>query len=822
MSLRLMYKLLALLFMAIVAFAANRSLSNSETEAQVSADFRALTEFAEATRGNVLTIGGPAVEYPLPPSAQTIRILTNANLRSIDAAREQRQADPARRWQYAIEVDALDSSGRLLHRRLHHFRRDLVEIEMPGGRRGTGAFYLESHAPTPLPTATLNLDFSAADRPSHVRIRLVSADSDIADLLVRTAVPAPVSQRSMDTMWRRLSDEQRERLASGNVFPPDLLTAQERASLLASRWQPIGAAGATEGRDIYVLEGDDLGAPVESPKPAVLTTGPQRLAAIQLPEKGGRMRIVLEAEDEQHPLPGKVTLRWLGHSAFQRQVSTRHWNGGRFELQKNFDGGWLDIGATHNARVRIAMIDDGQSGQEVDMTPPVQYLRAWHARHDSPLDFSVSHSANMLTPVRLVLRRTGSNRQSPANTPVTLTFLDKEKAAVRTVQVTPQFVASQYDAAWPEVPGNTVSDPWEVFFNVPPTVTRLRIASSEDVLVNAYSRPADLPRVIRMPEDVQAPESAQSAIPGWFMLNPDAHESRILDGNSSLLMVQHRPPDDRPDLSTGRYQWEDFDPVGGGAARVFLAPREAGVPDRKEALGGTFRPMTTNGAATFAAEPGRTAVAPRLAWVAKTPGARSYKVMVDGKEWLDGIASGMTGEVALPAFSPGKHHISIAGQPDMRWYANYLQDGTPWVRRRAYRFDRPMQFEIERTSLEEEFVSARLFRPAGRDPRVKVRIKIDAPATSDRIGPFPGWLFTERVVDLRPSGEFALPVAETVSEKTDAGQPFFIPLPKGAPRGRYRITLTPDTPHSWIALSRLTPGAVAKPALILEGMHDAE
>lgn len=818
MRLHLIHKLIVLAFATgVVAVTASRSLHSQETAPQVSADFRALTDFTEATRGSVLTAGGPAVEFALPASADAARILTNANLQSIVDARAQRHADAARRWQYAIEVEELDASGNALQRRVHHFRRDLVEVEMPGGRRGTGAFYLQETAPAPLPSASLRLNFSDMAKPSRLRVRLISADSDIADLLARVAVPAPLSQRKAEMMWRRLSDEQRKQLASGNVFPPALLTERERASLVESRWQPLGPSGASAGRDIYVLKGDDLGAPVESPKPEALMATPDRPVTVQLPEKGGKLRIVLEADGDQVQASDKVSLRWLGHSAFLRRTSSYQWKDGRFEVQGNFGGGWLEIGSTRSAKVRVALIENGE---EKDITPPIQYLRAWLAREDAPLDFSISHNGDMPTPLRLVLRRAGDSGKPPANTPLDVAFLAADGAVVRTMRLTPQFVSSHYDAPWPNVSGAQVSDPWEAFFKVPVNVKKVRITSSEAVLANAYSRPDDLPRAIRMPEDVHAPEAAKSAIPGWFALNPEAHDERILDGNSSLLMVQERPPEDRPQLSAGRYQWEDFDPAQGGAARVFLAPREEGVPDRRDAIAGTFRPIAEDSMANFSAEPGRSNVAARLAWIAKSAGTFRYKVLVDGQEWYSGVASGSAGEVALPPFSPGAHRIKIVSDTKARWYANHLESGTPWVKRRAYRFDKPMSFEVERTTLEEEFVSVRLFRPAHVDSRMKLRVKISSPGMSDKIGPYPGWLFAEREYDVRPSGEFALPVAETNSEKTDAGQPFYIPLPKGAPRGRYRITLTPEDSRGWIAVSRITPGAGTKTALILESMHD--
>lgn len=831
MSLRLIYRLVGCLLVAlalaggVMLFAASDASGNAETGEQVSADFRALADIAEATRGSVLKVGGAAVDYVLPPSAEALRILTNANLQSIEAAREQLRADPAWRWHYAIEVEEMDSAGKTLRRRAHHFRRNLVEMRMPDGRSGTGSFYLENDVPLPLPSASLRINFAASVKPARVRIRLLEAAPGIDDILVRVAVPAPSSQRKAETMWRRLSDEQRERLASGNIYPPELLSEQERNSLIASRWQPLGASGEFSGRDIYVLGGDNVGAPVEPPKMPSLMARPDRAAVVQLPEAGGRVRIVLDAENDRGQSSDEVTLRWLGHSAFQRRTSTHPWRTDRFEREQEFDGGWLEINTKRSARVRVWLIgDDG----ETDITPPVQYLRAWPARNDAPVEFTVSHAGDASTPLRLALRRTGKLRSQPAHTPIEVAFLAGDGKVVHTEQLVPQFAISRYDAPWPEVSGELASEPWEVFFRIPPSVAKLRITSAETVLVNAYSRPAALPREIRMPEDVRSPERARTAIPGWFMLNPKAHEARVLDGNSTLLIVQDHPPEDRPDLLAGRYQWEDFDPVEGGAARVFLAPREAGVPDRRDAAAGTFRPIPEDGVASFIAEPGRSMIAARVAWLAATPGKFPYKIFVDGEEWLRGTTSGRVGEVVLPTFSPGAHRIRIVSEAKVRWYASHLESGAAWTRRRAYRFDEPMHFDIERTTLEEEFVSVRLFRPAGLDSRMKVRARITAPGAAgesdagDGMGPFPGWLFSERIYDVRPGSELALPVAETIAERTDAGQPFFIPFPKGAPRGRYRITLTPEGGRSWIALSRVTPGGGATPALILESIQDVE
>lgn len=819
MSLRVFFRVLALGLLALLAaLAISLGTASPAPPAEVSEAYRALAERAEVTRGSVLVAGGPALEFPLPASADAVRLLSNANLRSIEAARAQRAAQPAHRWQYVIEVETLDASGKVLQRRLQHYRRDLVELTLPAGGVGTGSFYLEQHAPAPLAAAQTRLGFGADSHPDRVRLKLVSADPEIADVLVRMAVPTPVSQANADLQWKRLSEAQREKLASGNVFPPKLLTALERESLIQSRWQPIGPMGSATARDIYVLRGFDLGAPTDPAQPEALTAGPGRLAVVQLPENGGHLRIELEALDDS-AAPAEVALRWSGHSAFLRNESRHAWETGRFQHEKRFDGGWLEIGASRAAKVRVVLLQDGL---HKDITPVVRYLRSWVADGDQALNFSLSHEADSSTPLRLVFRRNGSGGKPASASSIALEFLGSDGSVLKKLALAPQFQPSLYDAPWPEAEGESVTDPWEAFFSVPADVARLRVVAPEAVLVNAYVRPPKLARSFRMPEDFTTPEAAESAIPGWFALNPEQHDARILRGESQLLTVRDRPPEERPELSAGDFQWEDFDPVGAGAARVFLAPREEGVPERMDAMASTFRPLQQGQPVQFVGQSGREGIAPRLAWTGANGTPFRYTVLLDGVEWMSGASAGSAGEVSLPPFDPGMHRIELVSEQKLHWYASHLKEGKPWVRRRAYHFDKPLRFDIERTGTQAEYISVRLFRPAHLAARQAVRVKIDAPKAADDFGPHPGWLFAERVYDVRPGGELALPVAETKGDKTDAGQPLFIPIPEGAPRGRYRLTLTPQDRLGWVSVSRVMPGAAAVPTLIVERTRELE
>lgn len=828
MSLRLIFKLFIVLLAAVAALMAATTWmrGDPQPEAVLNPEYRELKDIAQMTRGSVVRAGGLAVEYVLPPSASEVRILSNPSLRDIEDARREAKANPDRRWQYALEVEEVLGDGSR-RKQVHTFRRMLAEVNLPGGGAGSGSFYLQKDGPTPLAAAPLRLDFAGGARPERLRVRLVSADSDIADILLRVATPEPIAQRTAETTWRRLSEEQRARLAAGNLYPADLLDEQERANLLGSRWRPVGPSGDVEARDIYVLDTQDRGAPVEPQRPAVVRTGPDRLAIVQLPEQGGRVRVQLEPlEAGPATAADKVTIRWAGHSAFQRSASKLPWAAGAFTHDAKFGGGWLEIASGRPSAVRVRLLNEGEP-EGTDITPPVRLQRGWAVERSAALELPISHVAGMATPLRLVLRRIGSHDALPAGAPVQMTLLGAQGQVVRQVQVDMRpdkqpVPWSQHDGLWPELPGARVSEPVEAFFRLPPEVVRVRISADDAVLVNGYSRPPDLARAVRTPEDTTAPDAALTAIPAWFALQPDDAEARILNSQTRLLTIQERLPDDRPDLLAGDYTWESFTPVNNGAGRVFLAPREEGVPERIEGLTGTYRPLPASGLVNFLAEPGRSSVPVHLAWAADAARTFNYSVSLDGQAWSAGAASGIAGEIALPAISAGAHRIQVTAETPVRWFANHLQGGTPWVKRLAFRFDKPLQFEIERTTAEPEFLSVRLFRPAGNVSRMRVRVAIDAPANSNQVGPFPGWLFFQRVHDVRPSGQFVLPVAETAGEKSDAGQPFFIPFPKGAPRGRYRVTLSPEGGPSWIAASRITPGLAPKPKLIMESTRNGE
>jgi hypothetical protein len=242
----------------------------------------AMLPAADVSRGAVLQRESPPLVFDLPPTASVVRLLLNPGLADIDDARRRRQEQPKLRWRYVIAVRALDAQGETLLAREHHLRRDLAELRLADGTWSTGAFYLERGAPVPLRSNEVRVDFTGLPRPARLELRLLAADPDIADVLVRVSAPFPATLRNPATEWQRLNDSQRARLAAGNAFPPAALAPAERTNLIASRWLVVAPGPGAPSRDLHVLreaspappattlEQGDAGRSMRDPDPSLL------------------------------------------------------------------------------------------------------------------------------------------------------------------------------------------------------------------------------------------------------------------------------------------------------------------------------------------------------------------------------------------------------------------------------------------------------------------------------------------------------------------------------------------------------------------------
>jgi hypothetical protein len=193
------------------------------------------------------------LEFRLSGHADLVRLRVHALLPDADGPASAPAAD------YALRIEVEDTNGNLLRDYVHHVRGSI-------GRyldADTGELFALNLVDEPgYAVAGINLiplDLSAWPSAEVVRVSLAEADARIAEVGLRLYEPEAIPEHSIERFWQRLSEQQRMRLAEGNVYPHNLLTEGERAAVLSQRWRPVGPAGVQDQdyrvRSLFAREG---------------------------------------------------------------------------------------------------------------------------------------------------------------------------------------------------------------------------------------------------------------------------------------------------------------------------------------------------------------------------------------------------------------------------------------------------------------------------------------------------------------------------------------------------------------------------------------
>lgn len=747
------------------------------------------------------------VTFSLPSGVQQIKLITAPNSKDIDRLRQQRTRDPLHRWQYAIDLETIDSRGQTVLARTHYMRSDLTEIKDPEGRTITPTFYLGDPL-TPLVGTVIVINLNGMTETSRIKFRLKSSDPALDEVSVRVYVPEKKSDRQMSYLWSRLSAAAKERMAKGNVFSHELMLESERVNLLRNSWQPIGPLG-TRGidfrqRDLYVLN-DYQGEAVDDPiLPAGTLFGGNMLASIPLPEQGGKVKFTLQSlTTNTAPTSIPVQIRWLGPGPYARQTRNILWQPNATEFIENFAGGLLELSAPKELVVRAFL---GNGNAAIDLNGEPQYDRPFLVTAGAPPRYSLRHAA-AATPLRVTLRHLRTSKNALA-AKVRYVFLDQNGSTLADGILPLQPQISAYDRVVGEPPDILVSDPTTVYFSAPANAARLDFlptdADAPAVLVSVANRPPKLTHQSKLPADRFAFDPKHDRLPIWFPLRPDDYEAHLLAGRTRLLTTQQRPPEEKPELLTGAFEWEDIPPEGRWLGRQLFSPREPGAPWREEALPSTYAPLPPNSTNSLEFPPyfGKKTLAPRLVSIADGKTPWSADLWVDGKLFQTLRGAPGYGETELLPLPSGRHRLRINTPLPIRFFINHSRFGDDaYVARLAVKTSARQNYTTDLKGNEE--LTLRLFAPSGSSRASRLRIHIDGPSPPP-FKPSDAWLLNDREIIMQPAPAVNMPVFDTNGLTVDAGQPVFLPIPPGA-KGRYRIRVDLiDGPGGYLLLSRLS------------------
>ncbi len=383
MRLRIRWLLLAALVSVLMAATQDRW---SPWWASLVGQLREAPAWPETTMSQAYLVpDGRWIEFPVPREGTVLRILTNANLAEPPA--EDLPLEQRPEWRYALTYQVVDAQERVLDQGDYHFRTQAAALRPAGdGKVYAPARYAEG---SPYPAATRTMLYPLTGRPARVarlRLRVKSQDPEIVAVAARVYLQQENKAYQRRYLWQRLSENRKQTLCRGSVYPPERLSGFERQNLVRWEWTPLTPRGIEgidyQRRTLYTrsdLEGLVLD---EEILPAGLLVRRGRRAMIPLPETPGKLRLQSQprAAPDESFAGCELDLHWYGQRPSRRasfQFAIRRPDE---QLQIPLDGGLLEIEASQDVVLRAFWLAAGEAGAlEVEITPPPEYLRCYQA-----------------------------------------------------------------------------------------------------------------------------------------------------------------------------------------------------------------------------------------------------------------------------------------------------------------------------------------------------------------------------------------------------------------------------------------------------------
>ncbi|KIX18082.1 hypothetical protein [Paracoccus sp. 228] len=768
----------------------------------------------QASRSVVYPLGTERwTRFPFSNPPRHVRLLVNASVPP-GATGDMNGA-----WRYAIEYQIVDATGAVLREDvLHLSTRLLAYIDPATQETMSGARYADHDA---LPTAAdlVTLDLGQVPGAAALRARFVSgaptADTAVvAGAAVRIYERRPVRESRLPAAWARLSPEDRTMLGRSSVFGAPLLTSEERAWLIRNNWLPIGPSGVGgvdfETRTLISLGGDQADARIPvSAGDAGFYLDASRRVTLQLPEDGGRIRFVVEAEAEALA----SSLDVVFHEPLAAQGIRRSYplDGSMTRFEDVFGGGVLEVSAEAPLRLRAYLLKEGEEAE--DLTVEVSRLRAYTLLPTDPLRYAVTTLEGEPTPFRLVLRCQCATEPDMEAEPAEVHYVISadDQAIIQEGTIRVAAAASPYDRLR-ERPGDPLSVPTEIYFNLPKEATAVSFVSDALVIVYGFTRPPGATRHFMIPEDKVAEDAADEGRRTWFYLRPEGWDVMSAGDRAPIVEVPARPPERDPEIAAGRYTWEQFVPVGDWLARELLIPADGDTEPRVEALGSSYvsLPLGEELRLDFASRNDAETVTPELVYLKPDAESASIGVRIDGEEVFSGLGTGTRGSMSLPALEIGERRVVVDSPADVSVFLSNVQ-GRPvaLARRQAIRLP-PGEtiFEIEKRTDGEELLTARVF-PSGDVGRQNLRVVLENPVRP--LGPLAGWTLDDREYSIGTSANGRSVVVLGSDQMVGPERRFVVPLGADLPAGTYRLRMVlEDGPELYLALSRTTVEASAQ------------
>jgi hypothetical protein len=746
--------------------------------------------------------------FDVPPGTSLMRLVTNAEISD-----QQIEEEPAAGWRYSLKLEVESWGERASSSRVYHFRSRLPRSERleDGGQRPDSGYLRSSLRPLDGRLVPLRLD-NLGFRPAQLKIGLATMDEEVAGVSVRVYFREKVNELKRHAMWPRLSLQEREHRAEGNVYPHDLLSEDEKQALVRYLWSPLSPSGV-EGVDFdrrVLLQAAERRSSTSTARqrPIGLALRPGVRGVIRVPEPTNLRLEALALDDETKLEIGELALRFLDVNGYSRRdlVESRRRRGDGLEI--SLPSGWLEVTVPVRAVVGVSMGD----GSEESFTPlEPESILGYACDPQSVLEYRVVSLESAATPFRIDLRSEGSAPTASAD----YRILASDGRPISTGTMAHEGALSVYDWADGHERSERVSEPSRHYLSLPPGAASLELSNcTSPLIVTAYNHPPDLVWHVAVPAAAGRQPSRR-----WFRLRPLAADARKERGESRMLRLQERPPEPIARLAEEGIRSESFDLGDDAVGRYVLVARGAGSGSSATGLTSGFVELREGSANDVVLTGGRAggSAGPTLLFRRLSPSPFRLLVEVDGRSLIDEERVGVQGEIALPAVTAGRHRIRLSGDASTTFLLSRVGDSSERVysRRFVYRLSSG-PFELSVRKARPQVVTGRLYFPEGSDPGCSLDVEILG-LRRPRAKNLTAWTFRRRVY------EVGLPMDSRVAALggerlwMHRSHPFFVGLGEDLPPGDYRLRFSPRcAAETYITLSRLVPESTEQRRFFLE------
>jgi hypothetical protein len=626
------------------------------------------------------------------------------------------------------------------------------------------------------------------------------------------------------------------------VYPPGLLSPEERQNLLRFRWVPLAPVGISGSdyvqRTLYLRNTVEERAIEERIVPAGLEVRRGVRALVPLPETPGRVRLWCAAVcDVPSPVPpDPLVVRWYGKGLEKRWTKTLDPVVPGAAYHFSVSGGQLELDCPRHAIFHVAWNDRAWSAdhEPLDITPSREYLLVFRTDEQASVEYAIRPSADRRrTPFRLWLYGLLENHEPDGGqsaderfvTRLGWQFLDASGSVVEQGTLADCPPVSDYDYVADAADDLRVTDRCTFYFAIPSDVCRVRLSAIDrPSLVCGFTRPPGLPKEVRVPEDYYAYHREHGLRRSWYNVQPSSPGEMSADEQLVRLVIQPRPPEDDPLLLAGQFQWRDYHPEGAWKARYLLVARDPTSPTSREAPRTLFTELDINRehVVQFTCNPGRGRFSPTLVYRTDDALPQTITIRLEGQLHeqfrvyapsghlrLEGIPRELARQpsrvqiLAAPTTQVCMNGIALDGQPTYwKRLANRLEDG-----RLSFIYSKQQ---------EEELLTLRFFPITCRSARLRLHVTISGSGEMTS-GPHADLTLRHRIYDLRPGEQPNVWVLEAPQTLTGGGLSCYLPLGADLPPGRYAIEVsTEDAVEGYVLLSRTIPGRAQTRAIFLD------